>query len=256
MKCHYACRSGEHLIERRKFLGTLAGVAGAATFGAPSMVRAAMPQLTAGNKHILMVWLAGGVSQLETWDPKPKTDTGGPFRAIPTSVPGIHICELLPYTAKQMHHLALVRSINTKENDHGKGAYCMTTGRRQEPVADYPHLGAVGAKLLAPADSPLPGHIHVAAGGTGGSRDDAAFLGPRYASISLGDGNPPRNTALPEGMTPAADDKRYAFRASERSLCPAAPFGRERRVSVVVRPGPAIDGKARGVRRQQGSGGR
>src|SRR5690606_16351617 len=115
--------------------------------------------------------------------------------------------------AKQMHHLAVVRSINTKENDHGKGAYCMTTGRRQEPVADYPHLGSLGAKYLTPESSPLPGHIHVSAGGTGGSRNDAAFLGPKFASITLGDGNPPRNTELAEGMTAEADLRRTAFRA-------------------------------------------
>ncbi len=150
MKCHYACQSGEHVIERRRFLGTLAGAAGAATFGMPRLVSAAMGELAANQKHILIIWLSGGLSQLESWDPKPKTDTGGPFRAIPTSVPGTHISELLPYSAKQVHRLAIVRSINTKENDHGKGAYCMTTGRRQEPVADYPHLGAVGARLLAP----------------------------------------------------------------------------------------------------------
>ena len=89
----------------------------------PRLVQAAMPELAANQKHILIFWMAGGLSQLESWDPKPKTDTGGPFRAIPTSVPGTHISELLPYTAKQMHRLAIVRSINTKENDHGKGAY-------------------------------------------------------------------------------------------------------------------------------------
>lgn len=50
----------------------------------------------------------GGLSQLESWDPKPGTDTGGPFRAIETSVPGIRISELLPNVAKQMHHLCLV----------------------------------------------------------------------------------------------------------------------------------------------------
>jgi hypothetical protein len=213
MICHYACGSAEHLLERRKFLGTLAGAAGATTLGLPRVVQAAMPELEAQQKHMLIIWMAGGLSQLESWDPKPKTDTGGPFRAIPTSVPGIHISELLPHTAMQMHHLALVRSIDTKENDHGKGAYCMTTGRRQEPVADYPHLGAVGAKLLAPAQSPLPGHIHVQSGGSGGSRNDSAFLGPKYASISLGDGNPPRNTALPKDVTAEADQRRSAFRA-------------------------------------------
>src|SRR5262249_19620647 len=157
---------------RRQFLGTLA--AGAATLGIPRLLEAALPGLEASQKHILIFWLAGGLSQLESWDPKPKTDTGGPFRAIPTSVPGIHISELLPFTAQQMHHLAIVRSVDTKEDDHGKGHYCMTTGRRKEAVGDFPHLGAVGAKLLAPADSPLPGHIHIARGGGGGTGNNAA----------------------------------------------------------------------------------
>ena len=63
--------------------------------------------------RVLVVYMSGGLSQLESWDPKPKTDTGGPFRAIPTAVPGMHICELLPLTAQQMGKLSLVRSINT-----------------------------------------------------------------------------------------------------------------------------------------------
>lgn len=214
MKCHYACGSAEHTLERRKFLGTMLGAAGAATFGMPRLLQAAMPELAANQKRILVFFMAGGLSQLESWDPKPKTDTGGPFRAIPTSVPGMHICELLPYTAKQMHHLSIIRSINTKENDHGKGRYCMTTGRRKEPVADYPHLGAVGARLLQPETSPLPGHIHITPGGGGGRSNNAAFLGPKYASIALGNGKPPQNSAPPEGLSPEADLRRNAFRAA------------------------------------------
>jgi uncharacterized protein (DUF1501 family) len=211
MKCHYACQSAEHQLERRKFLGTLAGTAGMATLGFPRLLHAALPELNAAQKHILVIWLSGGLSQLESWDPKPKTDTGGPFRAIPTSVPGTHISELLPYTAKQMHHLAIVRSINTKEDDHGKGQYCMTTGRRQT-TGDYPHLGAVGAKLLAPHDLPLPGHIHIASRGGGGPASDGAFLGPKYASIMLGNGDPPQNTVRPDSVSEAADRQRNALR--------------------------------------------
>ena len=63
---------------------------------------------------MLFIWLDGGMSQLESWDPKPNTQFGGPFRAIPTSVPGIHVSELMPRTAKQMHHLAVVRSVCTR----------------------------------------------------------------------------------------------------------------------------------------------
>jgi uncharacterized protein (DUF1501 family) len=226
MKCHYACQSPEHLLARRQFLGTLAGAAGGAMIGMPRVVQAALPQLGGQQKHILVFYLAGGLSQLESWDPKPGTDTGGPFRAIPTSVPGTHICELLPHTAKQMHHLSIVRSVNTKENDHGKGKICMTTGRRQEPVAEYPHLGAVGAKMLAPEQLPLPGHIHISSRGGGGPGSDAAFLGPKFASITLGNGEPPQNTARPEGISEAADVRRNAFRAAAN-----AHFARRRRTA-------------------------
>jgi uncharacterized protein (DUF1501 family) len=84
-----------------------------------------------------------------------------------------------------MHRLALIRSINTNENDHGKGRYLMETGRPQTPAVEYPHLGAVAAKALADDRSPLPGHIHVSAGG-GSRRNDAAYLGPKYGSIVVG----------------------------------------------------------------------
>ena len=141
------------------------------------------------EKRVLVIFLAGGVSQLETWDPKPGTNTGGPFQAIPTSVPGVHISELLPYTAQQMHRLAVVRSINTAEDEHSRGAYIMQTGRRQTPAERFPHLGAVAAKLLGNEESPMPGYIHISPRGESGfNRNDSAFLGPRYASVTLADG--------------------------------------------------------------------
>ncbi len=91
MRCDYSCRSEEHVLARRKFLGTMAGAAGGAMLGYPRLASTAMPELAANQKHILVIYLAGGLSQLESWDPKPGTDTGGPFRAIPTSVPGTHM---------------------------------------------------------------------------------------------------------------------------------------------------------------------
>jgi hypothetical protein len=89
---------------------------------APNYARA----LSSSQKRVVVIFLAGGVSQLETWDPKPGTDTGGPFKAIPTSVPGVHICELLPHTAKQMHRLAIIRGVNTAEDDHADGTAART----------------------------------------------------------------------------------------------------------------------------------
>jgi uncharacterized protein (DUF1501 family) len=213
MRCSYACQSPEHAVSRRQFL---AGVGALGLSGFAGMLTpAAAAELKAQQKRVLLIWLSGGSSQLETWDPKPGTPTGGPFQAIPTSVPGVHICELLPYTAQQMHRMALIRGINTKENEHGRGAVIMHTGRRPDPAVAYPHLGSAMAKLLSPADTPLPGYIHITpkGGGDGFNKQDAGFLGPRYASVTLSDGKPPVNLFRPQDLTADADQKRQALRA-------------------------------------------
>ena len=204
----YFCRSADHVVSRRAFLG-----AGAA-LGLASFARAdANALLGKAQKRVCVIFLSGGVSQLETWDPKPNTDTGGPFRAIPTTVPGTHVCELLPYTARQMHRMVLVRGVNTAEDEHGRGAQIMLTGRRPEPGLEYPQLGAVAAKLLANDASNLPGHIDILPRGGGGFGDrDAAFLGPRFASVRLGDGKAPAELMRPAGLTESADEQREALR--------------------------------------------
>lgn len=222
MSVNYACMSPEHGIARRRFLGTMAAVgAGAMTGGLGVFTNPLIAQqLVSDQKRIVVFNMHGGLSQLESWDPKPGTDTGGPFRAIPTSVPGVHISELLPQTAQQMHHLCLVRGVNTSEDDHAKGTYLMLTGRRQSLANDYPQIGAVAAKALAPADSPLPGHILITPGGSGGRGNESAYLGPKYSSIYLGNGNPPQNTTLPETINEASDIARQDFRrhVNERFL--------------------------------------
>ncbi|MDB5352056.1 MAG: hypothetical protein JWN86_3303 [Planctomycetota bacterium] len=211
MRCDYSCRSDDHVLSRRGFLGGLAGLGLASGFGSfvnPSAAAA----MAKGQKQMLVIWLAGGSSQLETWDPKPKTETGGPFRAIDTSVPGIQICELLPQTARHMHRMALVRGVNTHENDHGKGQYLMHTGRAQAPGAEFPHLGSLAARFLAKGTEPLPGYIHITPGGGGVGGKEAAYLGPKYGALYLGNGAPPANTARAGSTTPASDASRHDLR--------------------------------------------
>ncbi|MFM7831839.1 MAG: DUF1501 domain-containing protein, partial [Planctomycetaceae bacterium] len=92
-------------MSRRRWLGTAAaGTAAALPLFDPALHAAALQR---SAKQVLFIWLDGGISQLESWDPKPNTEFGGPVRAIPTSVPGIHVSELLPQTAQQMQHLAI-----------------------------------------------------------------------------------------------------------------------------------------------------
>ncbi len=218
MRCSYACRTGAHEIARRQFLGTVAGAGCAAGLGALVQPVAAA-HLTEQKKRVLCIFMSGGLSQLESWDPKPGVLNGGPFRAISTSVPGVHISELLPKTAQHMHRMALIRSVNTAENDHGLSRYKIERGHKQSPSVDFPHLGAVVAKGLEDDASLLPGHIHISSG-AGSRSSDSAFLGPKYSSISVGINGGLRNSQLPGGMTASLNDQRHAFRqqANERFL--------------------------------------
>ena len=119
MRCTYSCGSAEHLLHRRTFLGAAAGgvVAGLGAFALPAVAR----DLESKQRRVLVFNMHGGLSQLESWDPKPGTSTGGPFRAIPTSIPGVHISELLPMTARQMHHLTIAREFIDVETAKAAG---------------------------------------------------------------------------------------------------------------------------------------
>jgi hypothetical protein len=210
-RCTYACNTADHLPSRRAFLGAAGVTAALGPLGFASSEAAA--KLGKAQKRVAVIFLHGAVSQLESWDPKPGTDTGGPFQAIPTSVPGVHICELLPHTAKQMHRMVLVRGLNTANDDHGQGATIMLTGRKPEAGIEYPHLGAVCARLLGNDASGLPGHIQILPRGGGGfNKADAAFLGPKYASVSLGDGKPPADLLRPKDLSADSDAQREEFR--------------------------------------------
>ena len=219
MKCTYACNSLAHNHARRTFLGTLA--AGACTMsGLGALVQPGIAsQIASQKKRVISIFLAGGVSQFESFDPKPGTLTGGPFAAIPTSVPGIHVSELIPKTAEQMHQLSLIRTVNTNENDHGLSRYQIERGHKQAPTADFPHIGAIVAKGLDDGGSAMPGHIHVRSG-AGSRSSNSAYLGPKYGSISVGTNGGLRNSKLPGGMTATLNDQRQSFRrlANERFL--------------------------------------
>jgi len=121
-------------MNRRQFLGSAAAAVGtpfAADMTRVNLLGTALAgELKRQQKSCILLWLAGGASQLETWDPKHGAPTGGPFRSIQTAVPGVHISELMPTMAARMNHTLLIRSLNTKNGDHGGGAKLMMRGRR------------------------------------------------------------------------------------------------------------------------------
>jgi hypothetical protein len=150
-------------------------------------------ELKRQDKRVILFWLAGGASQLETWDPKPGRPTGGPYRPIQTAVPGIEISELLPKMSQRIKHTAIIRSLNTKIADHGGGAELMQIGRRDEPSLKYPDLGAVVARELGRIDSAVPDYVsfYSSSEGRGSATRQAGFLGARYAPMFLTTGSTP-----------------------------------------------------------------
>jgi len=188
---HQFCGSAEHAISRRSLLqgaavGSAALMADMTALGVlqePVLAE----ELKKQQKSVIMLWLAGGASQLETWDPKPGAETGGPFAEIGTDVPGLQISELMPEMAKRMKTTCLIRSLNTRNGDHGGGAQLMMRGRRDEPTIQYPDLGSVLARELCRQDSQVPDYVsfYTQTEGRGSAKLGPGFLGARYAPIVL-----------------------------------------------------------------------
>lgn len=170
-------------------------------------------ELKQTQKSVILLWLAGGSSQLETWDPKPGAATGGPFRAIQTNVAGAHISELMPKMSQRLQqHTALIRSLNTKNADHGGGYVLMDTGRSPEPGVDFPHLGAMIAHELAQADSKVPDHIEMYTATEGRRKGSAGFLPARFNPMFLTDSMIPENIRKLESISDIDHQQRAELR--------------------------------------------
>lgn len=209
------CRPWEHQLSRRQWLGGLAGTAaGAASLGGLDILLqpAVAEGLAAKEKQVLFIWIDGGMSQFESWDPKPNTQFGGPFRAIPTSIPGVHVSELMPRTAQQMHRLTLVRSMCTQDNSHSAGVPRIQRGDPKDRGVTYPFFGSAVAKLLGPCNSKLPPYVWIKPGSGGFIHQDTGFLEPKYGAIAFGDGQAPPNLMRHPSVTEADDEQRNELR--------------------------------------------
>jgi len=211
------CTPSDHVLSRRKLLGgavaTAGGALAAPSLGLSNLVQAADAG-TLGQKHkqVIMIWIDGGMSQFESWDPKPNTEFGGPFRPISTSVPGVQISELMPRTAKQMHHFAIVRSMSTQDNAHSSGVARIQRGDPKNRGVVYPYFGSAVAKFLGTGPSGLPPYVWIKPLSGGFVYQDAGFLGPKYGALAFGDGKPPENLLRSAQVTPEQDELRNELR--------------------------------------------
>src|SRR5262249_8810466 len=140
------------------------------------------------RRSCILLWMNGGPSQLDTFDPKPGNANGGPFKAIETSVPGIQISEHLPKISKFMEHMAIIRSMNTKENDHGHGTYYLPTGYAPRGPIQYPSIGSLVAAEIGSDEAALPNYVSIAPYRFfNADAFNSGFLGPKYAPLFVAD---------------------------------------------------------------------
>ena len=158
-------------------------------------------------RSVILLWMDGGPSHTDTWDPKPagSADTRSEFAAIATNVPGIQICEYLPKMARQMDKVTLLRALSHNEGAHERAAHTLLTGWHPTPALVYPSMGSVVSKELG-ASGPLPPYIAVPGGAFGQGYGQSGYLEAAYNPFSVGsDPNSPnfsvRDVSLPPGVT-------------------------------------------------------
>ncbi len=187
--------------------GFVASAVTASLSGWLGRLAAADPE-RAKPKACILLWMAGGPSHIDTFDPKPDAaaDIRGEFKPTDTAVPGVQISEHFPKVARLMKHAAVLRGMSTQESDHKLATYHLHTGyQNRGGVVAYPSLGALVAKELGKLDVPLPNFVTIGRGvqeATG-----SGFLGPDFQPLGVTD--PVRGLDF---IQPVAPEKEFGRR--------------------------------------------
>jgi len=194
------------LLQSATTLGSSAIAASALPFWTPiaeSIARANEPNTPRRKKNqpkaMILLWMQGGPSQLDTFDPHPNTPIGGPTRVIRTSLADLQIADTLPQTAEVMHQATLIRSMTSKEGDHERASYNMKTGWRPDPTLIHPAIGSILCHQST-SNLEIPKHVSILPGewpARGG------YLGSQWDAFQLGD---PQNP-LPNLKSPVSNQQ-------------------------------------------------
>jgi len=202
-----------HPTSRRDFLSV--GSLGFLGLTLSEYLQAAATKAPAQGKatSVILFWLEGGPSHIDTWDPKPNSN----FKPISTNVAGIQVSELLPAIAKKMDKIALVRSMHTRGNDHPQATHYAITGHEINPAMQFPSLGSIVTKELG-ARNAVPPHVLVPKWDKGRQYEDyfrASFLGGDYDPMCIPDPSKPdfrvTDLSLPKTVSAASVESRSAF---------------------------------------------
>ena len=171
-------------LSRRGFLRF--ATAGAAMTSLSGWMNAlAARAANAGTKHksCILLWMEGGPSHLDTFDMKPDAPTGGEFKPISTSVPGIQISEHFPKFAQLVDHAAILRGMSTGEGAHGRARYYLHTGYKEgQGGLVYPSIGSIASAEIGDPDFPVPNFVSV-----GNRSYGSGFLGTRHQPLVVND---------------------------------------------------------------------
>jgi hypothetical protein len=167
-------------MKRRTLLGLVS--TGVATWWAS---RALGEDRAAPHKSLVVLWLDGGPSQLETFDPKPGTRIGGPTRAIRTAAEGVILAEGFDALAEEMRDITLIRSLTSKEGDHERATRFMKTGYRPDPTVVHPSLGAICSAELPAEGLDIPRYVSILSPPNRASL--GGYLGAAHDAFRIGD---------------------------------------------------------------------
>ncbi len=180
-------------LRRRSFLHSVsAGACAAGTLSLRDLLSLQAADLRRQGRSLILLWMAGGPSQFETFDPKPDDENGGSTPVISTTVPGIQVAAGWEQTAKSMADIALIRSLTNNEGNHQRTTYQMHTGYIPSGSVKHPSFAANIAHQIADSDLDLPSVVSI------GQTQGAGFLGVRYEPFVVAEpGRMPQNVTLP-----------------------------------------------------------
>jgi hypothetical protein len=211
------CPSHEHAFSRRALLH--GAIVGGAAFGGFGRLFAADSAVTAkqNDKRVILVFMSGGPSQFETWDPKPGAPTGGPHVSIPTSVSGLHYDEFMPNLARLANRMITVRSMTSTNGDHDQGGYVAQTSHSPNAiVAPAPHWLSICAHERPAANPAVPSYVMLGKDNFGSLHvPGSGYLGAKYQALQCpGDGVGPSDLPQSTAEEIAAFERRESLRQS------------------------------------------
>jgi hypothetical protein len=178
-------------MDRRNFLKVSGGALAALAASGWLRPRRAGAAPRPAARACIVLWMNGGPSHLDTWDPKPGQKSGGPFKAIPTRAAGVSICEHLPRLAERADALAILRGMTSKEGNHQRAHFLLHTGYAPNPTVQHPSLGAWISEEVGDPKNELPPFVSVQGPSAG-----AGFLGVQHGPFVVARaGLPPEDTA-------------------------------------------------------------